>query len=384
MTITRRNLTRGALWSAPAILATSTIPAYAASVTLGSTPIYTSTGVSDFILPTGARNYYTGTQLCEDADITCRTRAARIRSIAVNGSTFTVGYGDWDANVDSFGDQRIEVRSFATDTGAQLSATALGSEAVDNMRLIGDKIYSPTIDPSDKIAFGQSRNNIPGYAITDMAGKTVFQPLKIRTEHVFDMNRNPVDGHLYVAYTDYHKAHIAKVLNPANTSAYRHGEAMEAADVEIVYSLHYPNQFPRMTSIAFDGTGQLYVLISDVGRVVKPITDRRSRIAPGHNATGPLVSLSDGRVLFSNPYSDPVIVTADNKTEYINIGNVAAYGIDSSGATYLDSAGTVHRLDASGHQVIGEIPETGATAIALAGDKLLTGHADGGVKAWAL
>jgi hypothetical protein len=107
------------------------------------------------------------------------------------------GYGDWNGNIDSFGNasQRVGVVPLNLETGGWGDIFYAGSEAIDVIRKIDGKLYIPTTDPSNKAATGNPSGNLSGY-ITNETGEWTFVNNGKADVHTFDIAKR-TNGELW-------------------------------------------------------------------------------------------------------------------------------------------------------------------------------------------
>lgn len=125
-------------------------------------------------------NYYTGAKLC--ATEFCPTgQTITDMEISAEGQ-LVAGYGEWTANVDSFGvsEGRVGVVPLDINTNTWGTITVAGSEALDTFRKINGKIYAPTTDPSDTLG------SKSGY-ITNESGSWELKHDNMQVVHTFDI-----------------------------------------------------------------------------------------------------------------------------------------------------------------------------------------------------
>lgn len=188
--ISRRDVTRGALWVAPAVIATAPIPAYAASTPSiyhqGSFPTVAS--LSAF--SSSDMNYYTGRRAdpaclpsSDGQPVTCPA-GTTITSLGVSpAGTLIPAYGDWQYNVDSFSSVSRVYLSTYTPSGARVGQLEpAGSEALSPVRTHRGRVYTATLDPSDRSPRGA------GVYSSDGKGSWDFHPSPdARNQiHIFD------------------------------------------------------------------------------------------------------------------------------------------------------------------------------------------------------
>ncbi len=125
-------------------------------------------------------NYYTGQQLC--AISFCPTGQTITDMEVTAEGQLVAGYGDWNANVDSFGvpEGRVGVVPLDLNTNTWGAITVAGSEALDTVRKINGKLYLPTTDPSDTLG------SKSGY-ITNESGSWQLKQDNASGEHIFDV-----------------------------------------------------------------------------------------------------------------------------------------------------------------------------------------------------
>lgn len=132
-----------------------------------------------------SRDYYTGEKLC-DKDF-CPNGDMITGLQFTESGNLIASYGDWTSNVDSFGNMRVSLEELNPVTGEQLTASIpLGTEATETIRTIDGHLYIPTIDPSDKPAYGQKNAGTPG-VWTNRSGKWEFITSSYPMIHVFDV-----------------------------------------------------------------------------------------------------------------------------------------------------------------------------------------------------
>lgn len=188
MSISRRSMVKGAVWAAPTVIATATIPAYAASAPLAAN--VTKTINTEAVNMGVDFNVKHGTGICTSMNAWgfCSYGQA-INSITPTTShSVVLGYGDWSVNTDSYGRRRVEVLEYNLDSLTRTNPTFyLGSEAVDYSYVspYDGTVYLPTVDPSNKPATGQSRPT-DGFAHNKF-GEWQFYPLNTGAIHVFQM-----------------------------------------------------------------------------------------------------------------------------------------------------------------------------------------------------
>lgn len=136
-----------------------------------------------------SKNYYTNQFLCPPPQTFCPQGQTITDMGITSDGKLIAGYGEWTANVDSFGVDagRVGVVPLDLSNGTWGSIFYAGSEAIETIREINGKIYVPTTDPSDKAATGNPSGNISGYITNETGPWTFVSNGSPANEHMFDV-----------------------------------------------------------------------------------------------------------------------------------------------------------------------------------------------------
>lgn len=133
-----------------------------------------------------SKNYYTGQKLCTTQDFCPSGQTITDLDFTKDGN-LVAAYGDWNSNVDSFGNKRVSINEISPISGRMMrSPVPGGSEAFDKITKIDGNLYMPTTDPSDKAGYNQTGGNISG-AWTDEGDDWDLLKTNKNMIHTFDI-----------------------------------------------------------------------------------------------------------------------------------------------------------------------------------------------------
>lgn len=187
MSFSRRTIVRGA-WAAPAIIATTQVPVYAAS---RSTSNFYPTAAAYSVSPSL-------TYLDVSAD-----------------GTVTPSWGDWSYNTDSRSDTRVTLTSYTADGLPLGDSMAVGSESISIVRHYDGVSIATTVDPSAKPADGQRYANQSAYFTSREPGHWDYHRMDTSMVHSFDTA--VADGVVYIAGAIDESAAIVSVDSTGET-----------------------------------------------------------------------------------------------------------------------------------------------------------------------
>lgn len=361
--ITRRNVARSALWAAPAILATAPIPAYAASVTTPQPPTSFPTVASLSAFSSSDINYYTGSRAhpgclpTSNGQPSVCPAGTDITSLGVSpAGTLIPAYGDWQWNVDSFSSvSRVYLSAYTPDGARVGQLEPAGTEALSPIRTHRGRVYTATLDPSDRSPRGAGAYSSNGRGSWD------FHPCPEARQqvHIFDTDFSRDEPVFLGQDSD-----IQATLYVGDTKVYTHPSRMfqVARDDNSVYSLDGEGRVYR-TDLTTLKTEAWYVSRSTVGLIQGPtpyiVTPYMVLKATTRQRIPLLTSGVDSvRAIVSSPDNEVLALTHAGllyKVEDLRksiIAHFPSLPADASSFAWLDSTlyvgdrgGNIHRLE---------------------------------------